>query len=211
VIREQRLPFRYDWEHVITPIVDRVIERSDVDPTRIALEGLSLGGYLAPRAAAFEHRLAACIANGGVYDFMGSRIPAGMTREQYQDMVQNAPDAFDAGMLKLAEERTELRWAVSNGMFVFRVDRPSDWMREALRFELSGVADKIRCPTLVVDTEEEASFAGEAQKLYDALVCPRTFMLFTRDEGAEDHCQVASPLLAQQRTFDWLAETFERV
>jgi hypothetical protein len=84
-------------------------------------------------------------------------------------------------------------------------------MREALRFELSGVADKIRCPTLVVDTEEEASFAGEAQKLYDALVCPRTFMLFTRDEGAEDHCQVASPLLAQQRTFDWLAETFERV
>ena len=81
-------------------------------------------------------------------------------------------------------------------------------MREALRFELSAVADQIRCPTLVIDTEDEALFAGEARKLYDALRCPRTFMLFTREEGAEDHCQVATPLLARQRIFDWLAETF---
>ena len=48
----------------------------------------------------------------------------------------------------------------------------------------------------------------EARKLYDALVCPKTFMLFTNEEGAEDHCQVATPLLSQQRIFDWLAEVF---
>ena len=52
---------------------------------------------------------------------------------------------------------------------------------------------------------------GEARKLYDALTCERTFMLFTHEEGAEDHCQVASPLLAQQRIFDWLAETFAKL
>jgi hypothetical protein len=39
-----------------------------------------------PRAAAFEHRLVACIANGGVYDFMGSRVPEAMTREQFLSM-----------------------------------------------------------------------------------------------------------------------------
>ena len=98
VIREQGLPFRHDWEHVVTPVVDVALARRDVDPDRIALQGLSLGGYLAPRAAAFEHRLAACIANGGVFDFMGSRVPAPMTREQFQAMVENAPDAFDAGV-----------------------------------------------------------------------------------------------------------------
>jgi pimeloyl-ACP methyl ester carboxylesterase len=211
VIREQGIPFRYDWEHVVTPIVDCALARTDVDPTRIALEGLSLGGYLAPRAAAFEHRLAACIANGGVYDFMGSRVPEAMTRDQFGGMLENAPDAFDAGMRQMIEENSELRWAVEHGMFVFKVDRPAAWMREALRFELSGVADKIRCPTLVIDVEEEASFEGEAKKLYDALTCNRTFMLFTRDDGAEDHCQVASPLLAQQRIFDWLEETLASV
>lgn len=207
VIREQGLPFRHDWEHVVAPVVDAALARGDVEPARVALMGLSLGGYLAPRAAAFEPRLSACIANGGVYDFMASRIPDAMSREQFQDMVENAPDSFDAGMKQMVEQNTELRWALSHGMFVFNAKRPVDWMREALRFELSSVADKVRCPTLVIDTEEESSFPGEARKLYDALTCPKTFMLFTRAEGAEDHCQVATPLLAQQRIFDWLEET----
>jgi alpha-beta hydrolase superfamily lysophospholipase len=211
VIREQGLPFRHDWEQVVTPIVDFMLARAEVDPKRIALEGMSLGGYLAPRAAAFEHRLAACIANGGVYDFMGSRVPEAMTREQFANLLEKAPDAFDAGVEQMVEQSSELRWAVEHGMFVFKASRPADWMRAALRFELSGVAEKIRCPTLVIDAEEEASFEGEAQKLYDALTCSRTFMLFTREEGAEDHCQVATPLLAQQRIFDWLEETMASV
>jgi hypothetical protein len=41
----------------------------EVDPKRIALTGISFGGYLAPRAAAFEKRIKACIANSGIYDF----------------------------------------------------------------------------------------------------------------------------------------------
>ena len=211
VIREQGLPFRHDWEHVVTPLVDLAHSRPDVDPARLALQGISLGGYLAPRAAAFEHRLAACIANGGVFDFMGSRIPQGMDREQFCSLLENAPDAVDAGMEQRIAESSELRWAVSHGMFVFRVTRPVEWMREALRFELSGVAGSIRCATLVVDTEQEASFAGEAKKLYDALRCEKTFMLFTSEEGAEDHCQAGTPLLSQQRIFDWLAETFATI
>ena len=201
------LPFRHDWEHVVHPVVDLAFARDDVDPARVALMGISLGGYLAPRAAAFEARLAACVANGGVYDFMGSRVPEAMTRQQFEDMVENAPDAFDAGMRQRMEEMPELRWAVSHGMFVFKVARPADWMRAALRFDLSEVAGQIRCPTLVVDTEEESSFPGQAQRLYDALACPRTFLMFGREDGAEDHCQVASPLLSQQRIFDWLEAT----
>ncbi|MCK9910570.1 alpha/beta fold hydrolase, partial [Microbacteriaceae bacterium K1510] len=67
VIREQHIPFRHDWEKVVTPMVDYLESRPEVDPKRIALMGISLGGYLAPRAAAFEHRLAACIANDGMF------------------------------------------------------------------------------------------------------------------------------------------------
>ena len=69
VIRKQNIPFRYDWEKVITPVLDYAFSRDKtVDPNRIALMGISMGGYLAARAAAFEDRIAACVLYNGVYD-----------------------------------------------------------------------------------------------------------------------------------------------
>ena len=63
---QRQIPFRPDWENVITPIVDYLRSRPDVDPARIALSGSSLGGELVIRAAAFEHRLAAVVADPGI-------------------------------------------------------------------------------------------------------------------------------------------------
>ena len=65
---KQKLAFRPDWEKVITPVIDFVLSRSDVDPKRIALQGISQGGYWVPRALAFEKRIAAGIADPGVVD-----------------------------------------------------------------------------------------------------------------------------------------------
>jgi dipeptidyl aminopeptidase/acylaminoacyl peptidase len=59
--------FRPDWEAVIGPVVDFALTRPEVDPDRIALMGISLGGYLAPRAASAEPRIAACIADPGEF------------------------------------------------------------------------------------------------------------------------------------------------
>jgi hypothetical protein len=58
-----------------------------------------------------------------------------------------------------------------------------------------------------VTTAGGGAFAGQARALYDALTCEKTFLLFTAQEGAEDHCQAGSPLLSAQRTFGWLQET----
>ena len=49
---------------------------------------------------------------------------------------------------------------------------------------------------------------GEPQRLYDALTCPKEFILFTAEEGAGLHCQMGAMLLAHQRIFDWLDVTF---
>ena len=83
---QQGLVLRPDWENVVTPVLDYLLSRPGVDAGKIALIGLSLGGYLAPRAASAEHRLAACIADCGSYDLFDSaleRIPgplaAGLT------------------------------------------------------------------------------------------------------------------------------------
>ena len=62
---ERGVPFRHDWEHVITPVVDFRLTRPDVDPAQMVLYGISQGGYWVPRALAFEHRIAAAIADPG--------------------------------------------------------------------------------------------------------------------------------------------------
>ena len=52
----------------ITPVVDFALTPTGVDPKRIALQGISQGGYWVPRAVAFEKRIAAAIADPGVVD-----------------------------------------------------------------------------------------------------------------------------------------------
>ena len=211
VIREQGLGFRPDWEAVVTPVVDYVLDLPTVDPERIALLGISFGGYLAPRAAAFEHRLAACIANGGVFDFMANRLPSGMSRQAAIDWVRSDPSGCDKVMRAIMEASTDSRWGIENGMFTFGASSPAEYFLKALDYTLEGIAEKITCPTLVIDSEGDLWYSGQARQLFDALTCDKTFQLFTAEEGAEDHCQVGSPLLSAQRMFDWLEETLSRV
>ena len=66
---EYALPIRGDYEAPVRSVIDFVEERSDLDAARIGLWGVSLGGYYAPRAAAFEKRVKACIALSGPYDW----------------------------------------------------------------------------------------------------------------------------------------------
>jgi alpha-beta hydrolase superfamily lysophospholipase len=207
VIREQGLPFRPDWEAVVTPVVEHVLSLPDVDKDKVAIMGLSFGGYMAPRACAFEHRLAACIANGGVFDFMAGKMPPGVTRKQMAEWIEGDPASMDKVMRENMEKDVGMKWAVENGMYTFKASSPSEWYLKAMEYTLEGIADKVACPTLVIDTEDEQFFPGAAKQLYDALTCPKTFVLFTEEEGAEDHCQVGSPLLSGQKIFDWLQET----
>ncbi|HYQ17324.1 MAG TPA: alpha/beta fold hydrolase, partial [Polyangiaceae bacterium] len=207
VIRKQGLPFRPDWESVIGPVIDYLSGRAEVDAERLALIGMSFGGFLAPRAAAFERRLAACVANGGVLEFLGSRVPPALTREQFVHALKNEPERVNAVLRAQAAHSPSARWSQENGQFTFGAASPVEWLVKALDYDLTSHAAKIRCPMLVVDVEHENSFPGEARKLYDALACPKTWLHFSEEEGAGDHCQTGSPTLSQQRVFDWLDET----
>ena len=62
-------PLRGDYEAVVKAVADCVETRNDLDAARIGLWGVSLGGYFASRAAAFEKRVKACIALSGPFDW----------------------------------------------------------------------------------------------------------------------------------------------
>src|SRR5919112_44724 len=70
----QGIPFRPDWENVLTPVVDALAARADVDAARTAVMGVSQGGYWVPRAVAFEHRIAAAVADPGVVDVSAAML-----------------------------------------------------------------------------------------------------------------------------------------
>lgn len=67
---EYDLPIRGDYEVVVKAVIDYVETRKDVDAARIGICGISLGGYYAPRASAFEKRIRACISLSGPYSWV---------------------------------------------------------------------------------------------------------------------------------------------
>lgn len=79
------LAIRGDYEVPVKAAIDYVQTRRDLDSMRLGMWGVSLGGYYAPRAAAFDKRIKACIALGGPFDFAAAwdALPE-LTREAFR-------------------------------------------------------------------------------------------------------------------------------
>jgi pimeloyl-ACP methyl ester carboxylesterase len=207
VIRKQKIPFRYDWEKVVTPVVDYALTRAEVDPKRLALMGISMGGYLAARAAAFEHRIAACILYNGVfdgYDAFASSFPKSLLTAIEDGNTEVVNTVLDI----LSESDPNIRFNMKHGMWTTGVNTPFKLIQKSKNYTIKNIAQNIKCPTLVLDAEKDDSFPGQPKKVFEALTCPKKYILFTAEEGAEEHCQCGAPALSNQRIFDWLDDTF---
>jgi pimeloyl-ACP methyl ester carboxylesterase len=210
VIRKQNIPFRYDWEKVVSPVIDYLFKRDEVDNDHLALMGISLGGYLAARAVAFEKRISACILDDGVFDVYRSfvrHMPKFLT-DIVENNVESKAEVMDSSIEEAMGQNTGARWGYSHGMWVFGAASPFDLVRKTRDYTLKDIISEIKCNTLVLEAEEDDSFPGQPKMVYSHLSCPKEYMLFTKDEGAEDHCHVGALSLANQRIFDWLDKTF---
>ena len=213
MLRVQGLHFRADWEKVVTPVIDHLETRTDVDKERIALWGVSLGGYLAPRAAAFDHRLAALIADGGVYDIVGGQAlqnaPTGTSLEEarsgFIEAMMSEPDELNEWFFNKMKDSVDMRWSIGHGMYAFGESTPVNYMMALAKMSMEGLAGNITCPTLVCDAENDTSMPkGTAKALYDRLTCPKEYRLFTVEEAAGQHCQIGAYILGNQVKLDWL-------
>ena len=213
-LHREGLTFRPDWEKVVTPIVDFAIQRPEVDASKIALLGVSLGGLLAPRAAAFEKRISALIADDGIYDYAATNfasVPPGQRAAAEAAMLAKEAPETDRMIEAAMQNSPTAAWAIAHGMFAFGAATPRAYIAATLPYHLrDGIAEAIACPTLVLDAEGDMFFKGQPQELYAHLTCPKTFLRFTEAEGAGAHCQVGAHRLAFARIYDWLDETFSR-
>jgi predicted dienelactone hydrolase len=188
--------------------VDFALARDDVDPDRVALIGWSLGGHPAPRAAAGEHRLAACIADCGAFDmYAGFLARLGPLADSYEKGGRMATSAVREMLEHMAKSPTG-GWALRRGMLVHGVDSPLDYAEAMRGYSLVGHAEHIRCPTWVCSAEGDA-ISASAPQLVAALTCPHEYVEFTAAEGAGDHCEAGARTLYHARSFGWLDALLE--
>jgi hypothetical protein len=202
---EQKIPFRHDWEAVLTPVLDAILPRPDVDENRVALIGVSQAGYWVPRAIAFEHRFAAAVADGGVVDVSAGWIEhlPEMMREQLRN---GERDAFDREM-QIAESRSPAAKATldfRSKPYGFDGGSRFDLYQAVASYRLGDEVSSITTPLLITDPDDEQFFPGQPQQLYDLVPGTKELIRFTRDEGAGGHCEPMARSLRDTRIFDWL-------
>ena len=202
---EKNLYFRYDWEKVITPVIDSIIHRKEVDKNKMVLFGISQGGYWVPRAAAFEKRIKAVIADPGVTDVSTSwldKLPPPMLNLLKTGQKEAFNNYLDEGMKQSP---------VYASIYAFRArpygqTNPFDTYTEVMKYKLDGIAEKIECPVIIPAPENEAFWPGQSQKLYDMLKGPKKLIPFTATEGGNYHCEPKARLLWEQKVLDALDE-----
>lgn len=206
VLRNKKKIFRPDWEKVVTPVIDYYLKHhaDQVDARRIALLGQSIGGYLAPRAAAFEPRIGACIANDGVYNLneaLGRMF----------DWTENVADkdAWDRVAYEKCKTDQALRWWIIDGMWKFGAARPSDIMKSTRDYRLDSCVKSIKCHVLVMKAEEDHMFPGQPDQLFAELDCPKRLLEFTNEYGAGEHTHVGAVGLSNSEIYNWLDAIFD--
>ena len=211
VLVEQQVPIRADWESVVTPVLDAVLDRPDVDTTRVALTGWSLGGYLVLRAAT-DPRVRACVADPGFYGIregmLGRLQGLGVAADVMSSYPNLPADILDA-MDQFADTDRVQHWILKQrGYWVHGVDSIDGYVKATADFSLAGRLGAIRCPTLVTQAESDPLSASAPQVVAEITGAPTTLAEFTAAEGAGDHCEFMARRRFDQVAFDWLDEQF---
>ena len=205
-----------NYEKPITAVVDYAVKRKEVDAERLALYGYSLGGYLAPRAAAFEPRIRALVVNAPVYDFhdfiLGGVVGflPGYAKKIALRVIEGMPEAMWEEMEKqLAKKGWELEAEMKVLMPRFGARNLYEEMQGFKNYTLHGLEHRITCPTLCVSAVGEGEEPVEqARAFYNAITCPKEFYSLTVEDGADNHCSLNNIVHASSVVYDWVRQVF---
>lgn len=185
-VRFRGLYASFDTEHAGTACYEFLAGRPDVDPDRIGIIGVSLGGYYAPRVAAFEPRFSCCVLWGAIWSM--PELFAWLDMQEHKAMSVPLDDQF--------------RWIMGAKSVEEAHEQLQAWT-------LGEIMDRITCPILIAHGgNDRQAPVFVAQKTYDAAVSSRRrdLRVFGLDEGGAEHCHVDGITLGTDYMFDWIAE-----
>ena len=200
------LCFRPDYEVPVGAVLDFVESRSDTRPEHLALAGLSLGGYLAARAAACDRRVKALVADSPIVDLyrymealIGPEVFRMRSDVRPEDVVGIPEDLLPAQMM----------WGMAAVCRRFGVRSLHEWLGRLDRFRLGDIVADISCPVLALVGEHEGhEVTRQADEFAAGVSGPVTVRRFGIDDGADAHCQANNLRLSASVVYDWLDELF---
>jgi dienelactone hydrolase len=185
-LRLQGLAVDPHSEHWASKAIDWLETQADIDPKRIGMAGISLGGHFAPRAVAFESRFAVGAVWGASH---------------------NWAEVQQKRLKREGENPVPHYWA--HVMWAFGAKDMDDFLARAADMTLDGVMERIRVPFLVTHGAKDRQIALDyAHQSYDQLVnAPvRELKIFTAREGGVEHVGADNMAYARDYIADWLAE-----
>ncbi|WP_089102845.1 alpha/beta hydrolase [Streptomyces hyaluromycini] len=183
-LRLRGVPSRPDYEVPTSAIVDYLVTRPDVDPERIGLLGISLGGYYAPRGASFEPRVKAVAAWGGVWDY------GAVWQRRWETASKNTSVPF-----------WQLPWVMGTETMEQALER----VRE---FRLADAIPRLTQPLLIVHgADDKAIPLSDGQQAFEAAgSSDKQLIVLDGVNGGAEHCNTDDPDPARQAIADWFAD-----
>jgi pimeloyl-ACP methyl ester carboxylesterase len=210
--RDYNIPFTVDWHRPVGAILDFVQgQLPEVAESPKILIGISLGGLLAARAAAFEPRLDGLVVFGAPFDTLDVALSMNpLLRLLYKTGRRNVLNRLVRLVMKLDDG---VGWAIRNGMYTFGADTPYDMLRASARYTLHDVHNLIGCDVLAMRGDDDIYGQGQAALFQGAFPNARSydFVEFARATGGSEHCQIGSVEQAAQAIVSWVrARALER-
>ncbi|MBV8987915.1 MAG: hypothetical protein JO372_05060 [Solirubrobacterales bacterium] len=202
---EQGIAFRADWEAVLTPVLDAMLARPDVDRDRVAVIGISQAGYWVPRALAFEHRFATAVVDPGVTDVSSAwlePLPEAM-REQLHEGERSVFDR-EMEMIGVLSPAAAATLRVRGRPYGLNGSPASVLYETVSRYRLGPEVAQITTPLLITDPDAEQFWPGQSRQLYDLLKGPKQIIGFSAHLGAGGHCEPLAAAQREAKIFDWL-------
>jgi pimeloyl-ACP methyl ester carboxylesterase len=199
------LKMTHEWEKPVKAVLDYF------DLKDVVLLGISLGGYLGARAAAYEPRINKYIFYNVCYNFFDAiiRWMPGELREKFLDLFnQKEKDKINRMMAQIMQENLSIRWLLEHGMYIMGAQSPYDYYEKMSQYTIKGIEHLIKqdCLLLAGEKDHYIPFPEQYDLTKKSLINARsvTGRVFTEKEGGEQHAQLGNHHLAVKEIISWL-------
>lgn len=191
-----------NWETCVKAVLDYY------GLTHVTLIGISLGGYLATRAAAYEPRVDRLVMFDLIYDFYGALMAQlSPSARRLMDFLTRHPNNPLWNMTeKKMNKSFFLNWLFEQGYYIYEgVHTPCEYFNCIKQYNTRELSQLIRQDVLVLAGESDI-YTVFLKEQVDALVNARsvTRRLFTKEESADHHCQIGNTKLVLDTILEWI-------